>query len=170
MSDNMIDAAGYRSNVGIIIANGKGQLFWAKRIGQNAWQFPQGGVGAGESLEDALFRELHEEVGLRPEHVTLVAKTKEWLHYDLPKRYQRAESKPLCIGQKQKWFLLYLQAHPSEVSFTQGDKAEFDGWRWVSYWYPLHEVVSFKAEVYRQALAEFAPYVMGGFQEAWQAS
>ena len=59
----MIDENGYRANVGIILADGRGRVFWARRIGQNAWQFPQGGVDAGENHVDAALRELAEECG-----------------------------------------------------------------------------------------------------------
>ena len=60
----MIDSEGYRPNVGIVICNRRGQLLWAKRIRQSAWQFPQGGINEDETIEQALFRELEEEVGL----------------------------------------------------------------------------------------------------------
>jgi putative (di)nucleoside polyphosphate hydrolase len=150
----LIDEDGFRSNVGIILANDKGQLLWARRVGQEAWQFPQGGINAGESPEDALYRELHEEVGLTPDQVEVLACTRGWLRYRLPKKYLRKGQKPLCIGQKQKWFLLRMLAEDAEVTFNNGEKPEFDGWRWVSYWYPLSQVISFKREVYRSALKE----------------
>ncbi len=150
----MIDADGFRPNVGIILANDRGQLLWARRVGQEAWQFPQGGISSGESPEQALYRELHEEVGLTPEQVTVVASTRGWLRYRLPKRYIRKGQHPVCIGQKQKWFLLRMLADDQEVSFNNGERPEFDNWRWVSYWYPLSQVISFKREVYRSALKE----------------
>ncbi|MGS2723603.1 RNA pyrophosphohydrolase [Porticoccus sp. GXU_MW_L64] len=153
----MIDKEGFRPNVGIVIANDHGQLLWAKRIGQNAWQFPQGGVDKGESPEQALYRELYEEVGLRKQDVKLLASTRHWLRYRLPKRYVRQNAKPLCIGQKQKWFLLKLVGDESNICFECGDKAEFDGWQWVNYWYPVDKVVDFKRDVYRRALRELAP-------------
>ena len=78
----MIDADGFRPNVGIIIANSQGQLLWARRVGQNAWQFPQGGISKGESPEQAMYRELDEEVGLQPEDVEIIAQTEGWLKYD----------------------------------------------------------------------------------------
>lgn len=152
----MIDSDGFRANVGIILSNTDGRLLWAKRIGQNAWQFPQGGIRDGESVEAALFRELEEEIGLRPEHVRLVGRTRRWLRYRLPRRYVRRNSRPLCIGQKQKWFFLQLMAPESCVRFDTTDTPEFDGWRWVDYWRPLEEVVFFKREVYRRALNELA--------------
>ncbi|MCG8536241.1 MAG: RNA pyrophosphohydrolase [Pseudomonadales bacterium] len=153
----MIDEDGFRPNVGIILANPVGQVLWARRVGQEAWQFPQGGIAEHETPEEALYRELHEEVGLKPEDVRLVGSTQGWLRYRLPKRFLRYRSKPLCIGQKQKWFLLMLTGSDSRVTFQYGDPPEFDDWRWVSYWYPLNQVVSFKREVYRKALKELAP-------------
>ena len=153
----MIDSEGYRPNVGIILCNAENQVLWARRIGQNAWQFPQGGIKRDETPEEALYRELWEEVGLRPEKVELLASTQEWLRYRLPKGLIRSDEKPLCVGQKQVWFLLRLAGNEDDVRLDCGDKPEFDGWRWVDYWYPLKEVVAFKREVYLQALKEFAP-------------
>lgn len=153
----MIDSQGFRANVGIILTHADGRVLWAKRIGQDAWQFPQGGVRAGESAEQALYRELEEEVGLRPEHVEVVGCTRGWLRYRLPRRYVRRHSQPVCIGQKQKWYLLHLHAPETCVRFDRSDQPEFDGWRWVDYWHPVDQVVFFKREVYRRALDELAP-------------
>lgn len=153
----MIDADGYRPNVGIILVNKRAQVLWARRIGQDAWQFPQGGIKSDESADAALYRELREEVGLLPEDVDVLGSTKGWLRYRLPKRMVRLNSKPVCIGQKQKWFLLQLKSSEERISFEFGDKPEFDGWRWVSYWYPLGQVVPFKRDVYRRAMRELAP-------------
>lgn len=152
----MVDADGFRANVGIILANDQGRLLWARRVGQDAWQFPQGGISAGESPEEALYRELQEEVGLTETAVKLVASTQGWLRYRLPKRYIRKGQLPLCIGQKQKWFLLQMMADDSAVNVSSDAKPEFDHWRWVSYWYPLTQVIPFKREVYRSALKELA--------------
>lgn len=104
----MIDFDGYRPNVGIVICNSKGQVLWAKRYGQNSWQFPQGGINDNESAEQAMYRELFEEVGLSPKDVKILYISKHWLRYKLPKRLLRYDSKPVCIGQKQRWFLLQL--------------------------------------------------------------
>ena len=133
-------------------------MLWAKRIGQDAWQFPQGGIRSSESPEEALYRELHEEIGLAGEEVQIVGTTKGWLRYKLPKRLLR-DNKSSFIGQKQKWFLLKMLVDDDAVSFLHGETPEFDHWQWVSYWYPLGQVVSFKQDVYRQALKELAPYL-----------
>jgi putative (di)nucleoside polyphosphate hydrolase len=153
----VIDSEGFRSNVGIVLANDRGQVLWARRVGgRDAWQFPQGGINRGESPEDALYRELHEEVGLEPEAVEVLGSTRGWLRYRLPRRFIRKGQKPLCIGQKQKWFLLRMLAEDDAVQLDLNDKPEFDHWQWVSYWYPLNQVISFKREVYRRAMKELA--------------
>ncbi len=153
----MIDSEGYRANVGIILSNREGRVFWARRVGQDAWQFPQGGIQEQETPEDALFRELTEEVGLAPEHVVVMGYTKGWLRYRLPPNLVRRSCKPVCIGQKQVWYLLRLVSGDSEVCLDRTDRPEFDRWRWVDYWHPLREVISFKRKVYRQALTELKP-------------
>lgn len=152
----MIDSEGFRPNVGIVICNRQGQLLWAKRIGQSAWQFPQGGIKAEESLEQALYRELDEEVGLSASDVKVLHKTDNWLRYKLPKNFIRFNSDPLCIGQKQKWFLLSLESDEEQICLDKSGEPEFDDWRWVSYWYPLTQVIEFKRDVYRRALKELS--------------
>lgn len=154
----MIDSSGFRLNVGIILANQAGQLFWAKRVGRDAWQFPQGGMHTGESPEDTMFRELTEEIGLKERDVKILGRTRNWLRYRIPKRLIR-NTKPVCIGQKQLWYLLLLESEDSAIHLDATEKPEFDDWEWVSYWYPLRQVVIFKREVYRRALRELAPYL-----------
>lgn len=152
----MIDSDGFRLNVGIILANQFNEVLWARRIGQNSWQFPQGGIKVTETPDEALYRELHEEVGLQACDVEIVAKTKGWLRYRLPKKMIRHNSLPLCVGQKQKWYLLRMHSEDSMVSMNTSTNPEFDQWQWVSYWYPLGQVVSFKREVYRRAMKELS--------------
>ncbi len=154
----MIDSDGYRPNVGIIIVNDEGKLFWARRIGQDAWQFPQGGIAYAESPEQAVFRELNEETGLQPDDVKIIAQTEGWLHYDLPEHLIRRYKRPVCVGQKQKWFMLKLLADEASISLkNENQRPEFDLWKWVDYWEPLSEVIAFKRDVYREALEYFVP-------------
>ncbi len=158
----MIDSEGYRANVGIILCNGSGQLFWGRRVGQNAWQFPQGGIKLDETPEQAMFRELEEEVGLLPHQVEVLGSTNRWLRYHLPKKFIRHDRLPLCIGQKQRWFLLRVLCEEGDFCLDHSSTPEFDHWRWVRYWYPLREVVWFKRRVYSMALQEFAPLLFEG--------
>ena len=156
----MVDADGFRPNVGIVLSNAQGQVLWARRVGgRDAWQFPQGGIQSNESAEDALYRELFEEIGLESHCVEILARTSGWLRYRLPRQMRRYNSSPGFKGQKQQWFLLRMLAQDSQVQVDHTDKPEFDGWRWVSYWYPVGQVVDFKRDVYRAALKELAPYV-----------
>ncbi len=156
----MIDDDGYRPNVGIVICDKQGQVLWARRYGQHSWQFPQGGINPGETAEQAMYRELFEEVGLSRKDVRILASTRNWLRYKLPKRLVRWDTKPVCIGQKQKWFLLQLMCNDADINMQRSSTPEFDGWRWVSFWYPVRQVVSFKRDVYRRVMKEFSTTVM----------
>jgi len=156
----MIDSKGYRANVGIILCNAQGQVFWAKRARVNSWQFPQGGIENNESPEQAMYRELCEETGLKPEHVQILGRTRYWLKYKLPEKYIRRNSRPLCIGQKQVWYLLKLVGQEVDVILDQHKKPEFDDWQWVEYWEPLKSVVYFKRKVYRKAMMELGAFLM----------
>jgi putative (di)nucleoside polyphosphate hydrolase len=156
----VIDQAGYRYGIGIILVNDRRQVFFAKRIGMAAWQFPQGGMKENETPKETMYRELKEEIGLNPEDVEVLSCTKRWLRYRLPVRLIRHYAKPLCIGQKQKWFLLKLINHDSKIDLNSNNDPEFDAWHWVSYWYPLRQVVAFKRRIYIIALKEFAKMVL----------
>lgn len=162
----VIDSNGFRLNVGIILANPTGQILWAKRLGREAWQFPQGGMHQDETPEDTLFRELREEIGLYEADVSILARTRNWLRYRIPKRLIR-DTHPICIGQKQLWFLLQLETDDSRLDLQATEKPEFDDWKWVNYFYPLHQVVSFKRNVYRRALKELAPYMFKDSARIW---
>lgn len=143
--------------MGIILSNHRTEVLWARRAGQEAWQFPQGGIKVHETPEEAMFRELFEELGLRSEHVEVIGSTRGWLRYTLPRRYMRRRSNPVCIGQKQIWFLLRLVGNDSSVRLDLSENPEFDHWKWVNYWRPSREVIFFKRHVYRRALKELAP-------------
>ena len=161
----MLDRDGFRPNVGIILLNQKNQVFWGKRIRTHSWQFPQGGIDRGETPEQAMFRELHEEVGLKPNHVRVVARTRDWLRYEVPDRYIRRDARGHYKGQKQIWFLLQLLGHDWDLNLRATDHPEFDAWRWNDYWVPLDVVVEFKRGVYEMALTELARYVPRGEQQ-----
>ncbi len=148
----MIDGDGYRANVGVILLNPQStKVFWGRRIGQKSWQFPQGGLNLGDSVLSALYRELYEETGLKPQDVEVLAVTKGWSKYRLPGTLLRSQDSNY-VGQKQKWFLLKLLASEDKINFNATGNPEFDAWRWVEYWYPLSQVIAFKRHVYRKAM------------------
>jgi len=153
----VIDDDGYRLNVGIVLCNDDNQLFWGRRVGQNSWQFPQGGMSEYELPEQTLIRELYEETGLSFDDVDIIGRIDEWIKYDLPENLIRRYKRPVCVGQKQKWFLLRLKSTDKQIALDKCERPEFDSWKWVEYWKPLEEVIFFKREVYKKALTEFAP-------------
>lgn len=155
----MLDREGFRPNVGIILVNNKNEVFWGKRIREHAWQFPQGGIDHGESPLQAMFRELHEEVGLLPEHVRVLGRTRDWLRYEVPDTFIRRESRGHYRGQKQIWFLLRMIGRDSDVQLRASNHPEFDAWRWSAYWVSLDAVIEFKRGVYTQALNELSPFI-----------
>ena len=171
----MLDRVGYRPNVGIVLLNSRNEVFWGKRVGQHSWQFPQGGIQHGESPEQAMYRELHEEVGLLPEHVQIIGRTRDWLRYDVPEEYLRRQNsarvhRAAYRGQKQIWFLLRLVGLDSDIQLRASEHPEFDAWRWVPFWIQLDAVIGFKREVYQLALSELARYLSRGMrmqQLAW---
>jgi putative (di)nucleoside polyphosphate hydrolase len=155
----MIDVDGYRLNVGIVLLNRRCQVFWARRVQRDGWQFPQGGMNTDETPDEAMYRELKEETGLNPRQVEILGATHGWLRYRLPRRHVRRSQQPVCIGQKQVWFLLRLLDDESTLRLDLHPVPEFDLWRWVDFWYPAEHVVPFKRGVYRRALRYFAPLV-----------
>lgn len=159
MSIDRIDQEGYRANVGIILSNDAGKLLLAGRIGSKGWQFPQGGVLEGESTDDAMYRELQEEVGLQRGDVSVLGCTQEWLKYRLPDKFVRRGKQPLCIGQKQRWYILRLTSSDDSVRLDQSEMPEFDRWRWVEFWRPVNEVIYFKRRVYALALHELGAHI-----------
>ena len=159
MNSDWIDDEGFRANVGIILTNDHGKLMLAGRVGNKGWQFPQGGMKLGEEPEQAMFRELREEIGLEVDDVEILGVTSDWLRYRLPDKFIRRNSVPLCIGQKQRWFMLRLASPADSVRFDRGDEPEFDRARWVEFWRPVNEVIYFKRRVYASALHELGSTV-----------
>lgn len=168
----VIDRKGYRPNVGIILCNSAREVFWACRIGRTGWQFPQGGIDENEDPEQAMYRELYEEIGLQPDHIEIVGRTRDWLYYDLPEQFLRRsrpgkhgksrpgrQHDPRFRGQKQVWFLLKLVCEETEVCLSRSDKPEFEDWQWVHYWQPVEQVIEFKRDVYHRALEELEPFL-----------
>ena len=106
-----------------------------------------------------MVRELHEEVGLLREHIRIVARTRDWLRYEVPDRYIRRDARGHYKGQKQIWFLLQMLGNDWDLNLRATDHPEFDAWRWNDYWVPLDAVVEFKRGVYEMALTELARHL-----------
>ena len=149
----MIDGDGYRLNVGIVICNNHGQVFWAKRYGQHSWQFPQGGIDKGEKVREAMYRELHEETGLEQDTVEILSISKRWLVYHIPHVFQRHNKK--FDGAMQKWYLLKLIDSDSKINLNARGHAEFDDCKCGDEKTAIKSVIKFKRDVYKSILKEF---------------
>ena len=143
---------GYRLNVAMIVLNKDNKVLFCKRRNTENWQFPQGGVDENENIESAMFRELNEEVGLEKDNVEIKAVSQNLIYYDIPKNIRSRVLGGKFKGQAQKYFLLKLIS--GDVDLNIENTPEFDKYSWVSFWYPLHQVVDFKKEAYRSALIE----------------
>ena len=155
----MTEQGRFRLNVGVLLTNSDKQVLLGKRVKKEAWQLPQGGIQEGETPEEAMFRELEEEIGLTAADVTILGRTQQWHTYSTPPLMRRMDS--LYIGQRQLWFLLRLNEQAEPIRLDASKLPEFDAWRWVTYWYPLRAVISFKKEVYRKMLCELSPTLFG---------
>ncbi|PQV48740.1 RNA pyrophosphohydrolase [Paraburkholderia sp. BL21I4N1] len=155
----MLDREGFRPNVGIILLNAHNEVFWGKRLREHSWQFPQGGIKYGETPVQAMYRELHEETGLLPEHVKVIGRTRDWLRYEVPDKFIKREVRGHYRGQKQIWFLLRMVGRDCDICLRATDHPEFDAWRWNEYWVPLDCVIEFKRDVYQLALTELSRFM-----------
>lgn len=141
-----------------MLRNDAGDVLVGRRIDttENAWQMPQGGIDTGEEPEQALWRELKEEVGT--DKAALVAATAGWLTYDLPADVVPKVWGGRFRGQQQKWFLLRFTGSEADLALDTHE-AEFDAVRWVPPAQLAGLVVGFKRALYEQVLQEFAPYL-----------
>ena len=146
----------YRPNVGVVLFHPDGRVWLGKRThtpGPHCWQFPQGGVDAGEDLESAARRELAEETGARS--VTVLGRTDGWVVYDFPQGYQGSKAARGWRGQKQVWFALRFDGQDREFDLTSHPPAEFEAWRWAYLDEAVALVVPFKQQAYEAVARAF---------------
>jgi putative (di)nucleoside polyphosphate hydrolase len=155
----MIDQDGYRPNVASVIINEDNKILWAKRVNEDNWQFPQGGIQKGETPEQAMYREVYEEVGLKKNSFEILGRSADWLKYDVPEKFVKTYWQGRYKGQKQIWFLLKFIGSDDLINLNLHDSPEFDDWKWENFWHPLQDVVDFKKEVYSAALNELWKFV-----------
>ena len=154
-----MDKKNYRRGVGMIIINDDGRFWLGKRIGTEAWQFPQGGIDKGEKVREAMYRELHEETGLEQDTVEILSISKRWLVYHIPHVFQRHNKK--FDGAMQKWYLLKLIDSDSKINLNASGHAEFDDWKWGDEKTAIKSVIKFKRDVYKSILKEFKDVLDG---------
>lgn len=148
----------YRKGVGIILINKDKQIFVGKRIDTRVggWQMPQGGIDDGEDPEQAVLRELEEEVGTNK--VEIIASSKDWFHYDLPDDLIGKMWSGKYRGQQQKWFVLKFLGDDKDINLST-EIPEFENFKWVMPDELVDMIVSFKKELYKNITKEFKNYL-----------
>ena len=149
----------YRPCVGVVLINREGLVFTGQRIDNPgaAWQMPQGGIDDGEKPKEAALRELWEETGIEADLVEKIAKTKDWVTYDLPEELLGKVWGGKYRGQKQKWFLFRFLGQDSDVKI-ETEHPEFSVWSWKPHDAVVAGIVPFKRAVYEAVFAEFSEY------------
>jgi len=157
MTPQQIQKLPYRKCVGVMLVNEEGKVFVGQRIDTErpAWQMPQGGVDDGEDLCNAALRELREETGITTDLVTIEAKTRDWVTYDLPYDLVPKIWKGRYRGQKQRWFLMRFLGNDNLIRIDT-DHPEFSEWRWLDPAELANSIVPFKRPVYISVLEEFS--------------
>ena len=148
----------YRAAVGIALLDARGQVFVGQRLDSTleAWQMPQGGIDEGETPEQAMWRELGEEVGTSAAEI--LGDSTAWLDYDLPPDLQGKLWGGRFRGQRQKWFALRFAGIDADINIATAEP-EFRAWMWVPPARLLDLVVPFKRDLYRAVLSEFAAWM-----------
>jgi putative (di)nucleoside polyphosphate hydrolase len=145
----------YRLGVGVMLLNRRGEVFVAQRIDQpnEAWQMPQGGIDDGENPRQAALRELKEEIGT--DSAEFIGESEGWLRYEFPPEIQKRVWDGRWLGQCQKWFVMRFTGEDKDIDLAT-EHPEFVAWRWAAVRDLPALAVSFKRQVYRDVIAEFA--------------
>ena len=155
---NNFNALNYRPCVGLMVVNTRKNFFTAQRLDftSTAWQMPQGGIDEGEEALHAAYRELSEETSITENDVELLAVSRGWFSYDLPKELVSKLWNGLYRGQKQKWFLMRFIGNDDDINLNT-EIPEFSCWRWSTRQQLIESIVPFKKDLYRAVLKEFKP-------------
>ena len=157
------DPKHYRPNVGLALFHREGLVFLGKRAGTEGpyqWQMPQGGVDRGESATEAAFRELEEEIGVKPAHAELLEETADWLYYEFPIDVRKKLSRGRYKGQRQKWFAFRFKGRDSDIRLDT-HTPEFSDWRWAPLETAPELVIPFKRDIYQEIAQRFRKYSVG---------
>jgi len=148
----------YRQGVGMILINHENKIFVAQRLDtrEDAWQMPQGGIGKNEELDQAMLRELVEEIGTR--NVEIIAKAKKWYRYDFPDELASRLWAGRYKGQEQLWYALRFRGEDKEINIHTYHP-EFRTWKWASKDEVMDLIVPFKRELYTKVFDELWPFV-----------
>lgn len=160
MTPEEISRLPYRPCVGVVLMNGEGRIFAGQRkdTEQPAWQMPQGGIDKDEKPRAAALRELWEETGVTSDLVEFVAKSPNWVTYDLPDDLVGKVWGGRFRGQKQRWFLFRFKGTDDQIDI-ETEHPEFSTWRWVTADEMLAAIVPFKRKVYGEVVDAFRDHL-----------
>jgi len=145
----------YRRCVGMMILNNKNKILVGRRIDHPSgyWQMPQGGIDLNENPEEAVWREMMEEIGTN--NAKLIQISDHWLNYDIPKdTLEKLPWGKTYVGQTQKWFVFRFTGQDSDINVST-DNPEFSEWKWSKYESLVKNIVPFKREIYKRIINEF---------------
>ena len=150
-----MSAKKYRKCVGMMIINSKREILVGRRMDHPSgfWQMPQGGIDDNENPEEAVWREMMEEVGTN--NAKIIKISNQWINYEIPS--ETLKTLPWgkkYIGQTQKWFAFDFLGKDDEINVST-DKPEFDSWKWAKMESMIDNIVPFKRKVYQIILEEF---------------
>ncbi len=153
LAQAMGDRTEYRSGIGLVLINRQGLIFQGRRRDNrdHPWQLPQGGLEPEETPEQAVFREMREELGA--DHALIADSRTDWLRYDYPSKETSPRAKHFR-GQQHRWFLLHYLGRDDEINLNT-PHPEFSHWRWAEAEQVISQAIPFKQAVYRQALEGF---------------
>lgn len=154
----------YRQGVGMMIVNNDNMVFVGRRIDTKieAWQMPQGGIDLGETPSSAALREMVEEIGSNKGYI--IAESKYWYSYDLPKFLIPKLWNGSFRGQKQKWFLIRFTGTDEDININTTN-AEFNQWQWVDFRELLDIIIPFKRKLYQSVIDEFAVIISSAYDD-----
>ena len=145
----------YRSGVGMMILNDTNKILVGRRLDHPSglWQMPQGGIDDHEKPEEAVWREMMEEIGTN--NAKLIKSTNQWYKYEIPK--ETLKTLPWgekYIGQKQKWFAFRFTGKEEDINVNTNNP-EFSEWKWILHNSLVDNIVPFKRKLYKNVLSEF---------------
>ena len=145
----------YRKCVGMMILNSNKEILVGRRLDHPSgyWQMPQGGIDDDENPEEAVWREMMEEIGTNK--AGLIKISNQWINYDIPS--ETLKTLPWghkYIGQTQKWFAFDFLGEDSDINVGT-DNPEFSEWKWSRMDLIVDSIVPFKRNVYSIILEEF---------------
>lgn len=151
----------HRPNVGVVLFNAEGKVWLGKRYGADepwCWQFPQGGMDEGETPEEAVLRELHEETGVTKDLIEPLGSIEDWLAYDFPPEVLAQRSRNRWRGQKQRWFAYRYLGTDADFDLVAVPPQEFSEFRWVSLETTPQLIIPWKRDIYERVAEAFAPF------------